>query len=163
MSEIKALDKLRDLRVCIDIPMLKDRLCAETNTHNVISALESIADEIEAEIAECYMPLPCDADGVPIRVGDKIQQLNHAGVWTDAMPVIAVDENGCFALAHGLACEARTYVWGNNCRHVKPPTLEDVLRDYYFTAKEQCDGNYGDLHSELIPRYADEIRAMFEE
>lgn len=31
-----------------------------------------IADEIEAEISERYMPLPVDADGVPIYVGMRV-------------------------------------------------------------------------------------------
>lgn len=91
-------------------------------------AFDAACDEIEREIAERYMALPLDVDGVPVHVGDMIQQINHAGVWTDAMRVVAVDENGCFALTHGLACEARTYVWGNNCRHVSKRTIEDVLQ-----------------------------------
>lgn len=154
MSEIKAIEKLRKLPfhgtngfgTCV------------TASKETIS---SIADEIEAEIAERYMLAPVDADGVPIRVGDEIQQLNHAGVWTDAMPVVAVDENGCFALTHGLACETRTYVWGNNCRHVKPRTLEDVLEEFADAAAD-VDERDREEWVPLLAKYADEIRELME-
>lgn len=119
-------------------------------------------DELQAELDaydQTHMLLPVDADGVPIKIGDKIQQLNHAGVWTNAMPVIAVDDHGCFALAHGIACDARTYVWGNNCRHVKQCTVEDVLVDMLEAAV-----GYNDAHTTValsaVEKYADEIREL---
>ena len=115
----------------------------------VDDTIHDLADEIEREVTERYMELPLDADGVPVHVGDMIQQINHAGVWTDAMRAVAVDENGCFALTHGLACEVRTYVWGNNCRHVRKRTIEDVL---------QCAG----VSVAAIGDVAAEIRELME-
>ena len=46
------------------------------------------ADEIEAEIAEKYMLLPVDADGVPIHVGDEMKSNTFPtqGVVTSVAP-----------------------------------------------------------------------------
>ena len=66
MSGIKALDKLRKwVRATREDglgPMGTD-LCE----------LDGIADEIEAEIEREWMRVPCDADGVPIRMGDAVE------------------------------------------------------------------------------------------
>lgn len=88
----------------------------------------SLANEIEREIAERYMELPVDADGVPIRVGDLIEfgkkgerlEVTHFG-WTKfGDPTIAYRRpNGT------IDCSCI----GSECRHVKPRTLEDVLMD----------------------------------
>lgn len=90
--------------------------------------LLDIADEIEREIAERYMELPLDTNGVPIRTGDIIEfgkkgerlEVTHFG-WTEhGDPTIAYRRpNGT------LDCSCI----GTECRHVKPRTLEDVLQD----------------------------------
>lgn len=132
----------------------------DCSTCDVIAELRRKVRELQAKLDEydqTHMVLPVDADGVPIKIGDKIQQLNHAGVWTDAMPVIAVDDHGCFALAHGIACDARTYVWGNNCRHVKQRTVEDVLRELADVARH--DSEHG-LDDGDIDGFAAEIREL---
>lgn len=36
--------------------------------------INALADEIEREIAERFMELPVDADGVPIRMGDELTE-----------------------------------------------------------------------------------------
>ena len=130
-----------------------------------VIVLESERDELYMRLAmaeaeakrtdDGWMRLPVDADGVPIHIGDMIQQLNHAGVWTHAMPVVAVDENGCFALTQGLACEARTYVWCNNCRHVKERTVEDVLDEFASFVCEEVG-----FSQEDVKRCAEEIREL---
>ena len=153
MTAIKALEKLR----IAARNMAKGR---NLEHHEECNLLLRIADKIEADVAERFMRLPVDVHDAPIHVGDEIQQLNHAGVWTDAMPVIAVDENGCFALAHGIACEARTYVWGNNCRHVEPRTLEDVLRDYGDEYHKACTSDYTVNLAGIYRKYADEMRDL---
>ena len=40
---------MRDLRGCVDMTMLKNRLCHETGTHDLVSALETLADMVERD------------------------------------------------------------------------------------------------------------------
>ena len=171
MSEIKALEKLRNLDGCIDIPMLKIKLCANTNTRNVIDALEAIADEIESEIAERFMELPVDADGVPIHMGDSVEGELLFDSATVKGTVCAYhihddDEPGTVY----IRVKPTENTWTikelrfKRCRHVKPRTLEDVLWSFADKwnsfAPEDFDGVYP---SEVIDEFADEIRAMFGE
>ena len=53
-------------------------------------AIHELADRIERELAERYVALPLDADGVPINKGDKLDgygctilvvELRYSGVW----------------------------------------------------------------------------------
>lgn len=66
MSEIRALENLRGLRDEAASKMVD-------NPRWVCARAEAIADEIEAEVVERFMELPVDADGVPIHVGDMME------------------------------------------------------------------------------------------
>ncbi len=136
MSEIKALEELREWS------RLGPMVCQD---------LLDIADEIEREIAERFMELPVDADGVPIRVGDELETA-HGGK-------VIVEYVG--------ECEVRVYRDGEHyrvsqdeyaytCRHVKPRTIEDILA-LFLTAVGDDDPHYYD---EQIAEYADEIREL---
>lgn len=37
-----------------------------------VDVMESWCDDIQAEVESKYMPIPVDADGVPIRIGDEL-------------------------------------------------------------------------------------------
>lgn len=110
-----------------------------------------IADEIEAEIAERYMPRPCDMDGVPVKIGDELSHdgfarnfIVHSYELTDGAWSVWDVANGATHL-----CQA--------CRHVKPRTIEDVLRDL-------VDG-IGSVEFDAltaIGEAADEIRELME-
>ena len=174
MSEIKALGKLRNLDRCIDMPMLKNRLCANTNTHNVIAALEAIANEIEAEIAERFMELPVDADSVPIHMGDSVESklLDDSTVsGTVSAFHLYDDELGTVYVRVKPTKDTWTIreLQFKRCRHVKPRTVEDVLRDVVAL----CAGTWKDetsafkfydvdnvMESGNIADYADEIRSL---
>lgn len=106
-----------------------------------------IADEIEAEITERYMLLPCDADGVPIHVGDLLYL-----------------KNGDMHFCHGIG-KPSLDVMDEHCEwwrsggftHVNPRTIEDVLRDL-------VDG-IGDVEFDALTAIgdaADEIRELME-
>ena len=49
-------------------------------------AVLATVEKIEKEVAERFMELPLDADGVPIRVGDRLTNKHHKGtfVWSMA-------------------------------------------------------------------------------
>lgn len=143
MSELESIGKLR-VRGCIDMPMLKRRLCTETGEDGIADALGAIADEIEREVAERFMELPRDSEGVPIHVGDRLVSYD-AETRIEVLAVAAdyvVDENGCTSLAR-------------NCCHVKRRTLEEVLLDIVMLPQVLVK-----VRVEDVKPYADEIREL---
>jgi len=110
----------------------------------VCKDLLDIADEIEREIAEKYMELPVDADGVPIRIGDTVRELD------DCVPMKVMSltfyEDCVDVNAYGMN--------PNLLLHVKPRTVEDVLRDF-LDVKVYTSKTY--------ERYADELRELIKE
>lgn len=111
------------------------------------AACDKYIDAIECEIAERYMLLPMDADGVPIRVGSKV-------VCSDGITrtVMAVTDDG--------ACLDTIEHYGRLRLHVvKPRTIEDVLTD--FGNEIACQGHQVGLTGhEIIMKYADELRSI---
>lgn len=117
--------------------------------------LNESLDEIEQEIAERYIELPVDADGVPIHVGDTVEfgESRNQGI------VKAVNE--CMVISLHTDCDYTNYakyglLWdADSCRHVNPRTIEDAisdaLRDYAITDMSR---------EEIAAKYAEEIRGM---
>ena len=145
MTNIKALEKMREL-------------CADVKSMDFASvgcdAVLEIADEIEQEIAERYIELPVDAEGVPIRVGDVVEfgEYRNKGIVkavNERMVIAMFIDDTCTNYAkHGLLWDA------DLCRHVKPRTIEDVLREFADEVERCCDT------TDTIAEYAEEIRGM---
>lgn len=110
-------------------------------------------DEIEREIAERYMELPVDADGVPIRVGDVMLDLETPRTAIAVAPDSFVMDgyDTCSYYRPGLA---------RNYHHVKPRTLEDVLFDCYAAIDYDKKAEDGHRKDELLRKYAAEIREL---
>lgn len=114
-----------------------------------------LADKIETEVAErymprsevseCYMPRPVDADGVPLHIGDSIEYPNGG---RDVVRFITVNANAPIFNERGWIA--------SKCRHVKPRTVEDVLADFAEEVKGCCDT------SETVGKYADELRELLD-
>lgn len=145
---MKSIDKLREY---------VDEQQDEYNNHNVsfVWQLSTIADEIEAEIAERYMLLPCDYDGEPLHIGDitnegKVARMivrddGESSVYVYKLPNVL----------HEFACY--------EVEHVKPRTLEDVLREYgkaYHAHMADNYMNYDGTDEQVVEKYADEIREL---
>lgn len=105
-------------------------------------------DVIEREIAERYIELPLDANGVPIRLGDTVREVDDR-VPTKVMSLTfyedCVDVNTC-----GMN--------PNLLRHVKPRTIEDVLERF----KTELLGIWGYTLDEDIPDMEDALLAKYE-
>lgn len=114
--------------------------------------LNESLDEIEQEIAERYMELPVDADGVPIRLWDVVAAQDEQPFEIRAFQYDAL---GWFAI------ERLGSQWNvNQLHHVKPRTIEDVLGEAVgelFNADISTGSTEWD---EVIAKYADEIRGM---
>jgi len=124
-------------------------------------------DEIEREIAERYMELPVDADGVPIHVGDELETSEYGKRFTCTGYSYQTEgyEKPHWSIAYRYDDYDGTteFVSPHSCHHVKPRTLEDVLHDfgssyiaYYFDNEMNYDGT--DTH--VIAKYATEIREL---
>lgn len=101
-------------------------------------------DEIDRELADRYIELPVDMDGVPWHIGDVVD--GH-GV------VRSMDLN-----RHGWSFLGLTAIDPAIHRHAKPRTLEDVLREFAKGVQGQ-NADFADLAAK---KYADEIRELLE-
>lgn len=121
-------------------------------------AVYRIECEIEETIERDYMKLPVDADGVPIHVGDKLEC--NANGYEGTFTVFAVGDKSVIGNHEIEWVKNNPSNWfhiASYCRHVKPRTLEDVLRELVECAEmpgEKLDD--GDIEA-----FADEIRKMF--
>lgn len=105
------------------------------------------ADEIEAEIAERYIELPVDAVGVPIRIGDSVTSPFFKG----SREVRSLTKEQGNPYWHLGVDEGE--VIAHMCRHAKPRTVEDVLR-------ELRDESRQDQRDFDLSAYAAELREM---
>ena len=108
---------------------------------NVGEAFRDLADEIEREVAEKYMELPVDADGVPWHVGEVTENGNRINAMT-------VDRVGWHFTDTLNDIDPSIHT------HYRPRNIEDVLRD---VRNMQSDDDGEDA---LIAFYVDELRKM---
>lgn len=161
MSEIKAIEKLRrsshldDDKWTLETGEVIHVFASRPNDPNAVNWGErwrKIADEIEAEIAERYMLLPVDADGVPIHVGDKVEWLDGNGVYRvcgiGTLVVLRTHESYCFTIDPKCL------------RIVKPRTLEDVLEEYAHEYYKLVRDGLGSIAKLKMRKAADEIREL---
>lgn len=141
---MESIEKLRGLK-CEGLPCTRAR---------------KIADAIQSEIDERYMALPLDADGVPIHVGDLIEYRCIEGTYRlHAQGVYVYREGRC----KGKKCvmNERLGIWFPElCYHVKPRTLEDVLRDVWKEALDYAKSDIWRNPDEVFAERADEIREL---
>ena len=148
MSELKALDELRGWIVAtVDYGLGPDG----TN----LERLRDIADAIKAEIAERYMELPVDADGVVIRIGDEMEAVGSVHTVIGLAPgyYITGERKGSSLLRRdGWELAKRGH-------HVKLRTIEDVLHEY---AKRVLNSGHqwGLDAEETTANYAAELREL---
>lgn len=154
MIEIKAIEKLR----AAGRNVAKGR---NLENHEECNLPLVIADEIQAEVDSRFCELPVDADGVPIRVGDKLEC--HANGYDGAFTVFAIGRDtviGNHDIEWVRNNPSKWFHVASFCHHVKPRTLEDVLIDamqFGFSSKA------GDNVSEKAHEFADEIRELMKE
>ena len=129
--------------------------------------LNAIADRIDAEHeaallnvhtdlmdASGWVRLPKDADGVPIRVGDVMENIVCPSVHRE---VTGVGAECFYGWDDG---NGRYSQFGANCyRHHHAPTVEDVLREFANGIKDQNK----DFTELVIAEYAKRLKLAEEE
>lgn len=141
MSTIKRLEEMRDHITAIELSGWDGHKTTWVRQDSLLIYL----DAMEQEVAERFMELPVDADGVPIRCGDRMRlDSGHEGeVWLIGAQDIMMSDHTCFdwAMSH----------------HAKPRTVEDVLKEL-----EGMRGN-GATYEDVVARcseLADELRGL---
>lgn len=132
-----------------------ERRCRE---QYACGAEDGISVSIDALVIQThgFIELPKDADGEYIHIGDKVTC--GASVWE----VTGFRLTGGF---WGICCTIFNDQGGSgtnvyppsDLHHYHAPTVEDVLEDFYRTAKADSDANWGDLY-ETIAEYAAKLR-----
>lgn len=138
MSEIKALEDLREWAQGFNARLLK----------GLREQILKACDEIEAEIADRYMRLPVDADGVPIHVGDVVVAISTG----ESETVSHVSEKSIEIERFGVK--------PSSVRHAKPRTLEDVLEEYANEYYKLVRDGLGSIAKLKTRKAADEIREL---
>ena len=116
-------------------------------------ALDALIDWVEREIAEKYMELPVDADGVPIHVGDEVMY----GLGKAAHYVFAVSENAAWLnnSCHPPLVFLQEFA-SEQCRRVKSDPVKELLEEFVH---EHCTGNeLPDYGNPVYADYAAKIR-----
>ena len=90
--------------------------------------LEALANEIAAQ----YMKLPVDADGVPIRPGDRVEGYEQTDVRVEGIANGGVIVRSNVPGGHGYPDTSYPLLlWANGkVRHVKPDTVESILEEF---------------------------------
>ena len=120
--------------------------------------LLALVDKVEREIERDYMLLPKDADGVPIRVGDKMESDNETFVVCAVAPgrVHRWDIHNIGELDKGTVAYPP-----ESLHHFKPRTVEDVLTEML---DRNTDGvglrEFSRDFDAFVAHYADEIREL---
>ena len=116
------------------------------------AVLAGYIDEIEREVAD-MVPLPVDADGVPIHVGDVMEwpygngEFRVNGIGGNTLFYIDKDSGECEWTAAG------------DKRHHHAPTVEDVLRE--FGKRWDDPAHYA--KGELVETFAEKLRLVGDE
>lgn len=121
----------------------------------------AIAKLIEEEISDNYMRLPVDADGVPIHIGDVLEC--DANGYKGTFTVFAIG-NDTVVGNHDIEWirdnPSKWFHVASYCHHVKPRTLEDVLRDVWKEALDYAKSDMWRNPEEVFAERADEIREL---
>ena len=107
-------------------------------------------DNIERKVAD-MVPLPMDADGEPIRVGDWI-----TGDWDAKAKVVAITSEDVYWWEPDGCHWCHAY----EVRHHHAPTVEDVLREFASDIADVLGGDDFRLDDsdELFAEYAAKLR-----
>ena len=128
-----------------ELTAIADRIDAE---HERVRA-ESIIDMTDESMAEHgWIRLPKDADGVPIHVGDEVEEIDCDG--GHRVVELRMCESGWWVTANGICRRPHKY------RHYHAPTVEDVLREFASDIADVLGGDDFRLDDsdELFAEYA---------
>lgn len=108
-------------------------------------------DAIEREVEERYIKRPVDADSMTISPNDTMVDSNGKPFIVASIELLA---NGVWCLhEYGNLC----IEFATKCRHHKPSTVEDLLRDFAYCCEEGATDKSLD---EIVAEYAERLQLM---
>ena len=115
-----------------------------------------------------YTPLPVDADGVPIHVGDVMDEQLPFGGYAAPAPVDTMELSrgaGGYGWMVRLDSESGAFINPKLLRHHHAPTVEDVLREFASDIADVLGGDDFRLDDsdELFAEYAAKLRLAGDE
>ena len=128
---MNSIDNLRDY------VLTAPSICSTTR-----AILVGYIDNIEREIGD-MVPLPVDADGVPIHVGDVMDERLPFGGYAAPASVDTMELSrgaGGYGWMVRLDSESGAFINPKLLRHHHAPTVEDVLREFADAWAEWKDG-----------------------
>lgn len=122
-----SLESIKKLRKSADeISELATPCGASPDWMGVRRKIDALADAIEQEVAERYVPLPTDADGVPIHLGD-VMEFSHFDIKHPVVRTVdGIGKDVFFAW-----CGERGYQQhdAKRYRHHQPDSWERIIED----------------------------------
>ena len=127
------------------------------------SADDWLAQNEDAMAEHGWVRLPVDADGVPIRVGDVMDEQLLFGGYAAPAPVDTMELSrgaGGYGWMVRLDSESGAFINPKLLRHHHAPTVEDVLREFALkVAGEECMT----MRTGVVEEYAAKLRLVDDE
>ena len=121
LRDMVELSTINDQYPTVHADAILGHLCVSRGDEREL--FTAIADRIERE----YIPLPLDADGVPIKVGDVVYFVDSV----EAFGVLGVESDGEEPVHIGRKDRTTTDAWVSPCdlTHKQPDSLERIEAD----------------------------------
>lgn len=148
---LESIEKLREmLRVCGCDP---DECMACSVPREVKDGLA----DVEAEIDERFIELPVDADGIAWSVNDNMFAGRNESAQRTLTAIRFLFDEGRWLLEDERCCT----FYADECRHVKPDPVKELLRQYRNELEELIQGGFGNVDS-FTDDFAARIREAVE-
>lgn len=135
---------------CDDMPPSID--CVNLREH-----VNEILDGIDREVEERYTALPVDADGVPIRAGDVMEELSGHTFEVASLMAFGGSDNW---LVLSDPRNFSSFREPHDLRHHHAPTVEDVLREFLDNFH---DASCIEVEADVVAEYAAKLRLAGDE
>lgn len=134
--------------------------CAKDIHDMLVEEVRCLKAERDEYLESCHLwefkcksmvELPRDADGEPIHVGDKVVEVDEPAVPRTVTSINLVGD-GWWVYINGVGRRSDKY------RHVKQPTVEDVLRQFLGECESAANIGYDEVPQEVFDDYATKLR-----
>ena len=149
-----------DLRAIADrIDAEHESACAEAYGNGVMSVPIALDES-------AWVKLPVDADGVPIHIGDMVEDASVREIIEQVMQIrytLATSSKAPTVLTSIITDASQLPQKSSDYRHYRAPTVEDVLREFAEKITDSQIPNVHPTYEEAIAEYAAKLRLAGEE
>lgn len=154
------MDSINRLRQAADELAQRAMPCSNAPDYaDVRWKVHQLADAIECEVRERYVPLPLDADGIPIYVGDVVERTDPPRHPSEVMSMVLFGD-GDWQVHIDERQNVHASYQPKLLRH-HALTVEDVLREFALACEDA--GNAGPEVERIVAEYAARLRLAGDE